>query len=153
MFELMNPHITLLCVGSLIQIKISTFASSNSSRQANNFCVGKHQNRIKNGRVMPIQSWGKSGFLAYFGPKIGHFGLIFGDIDFKFVLPIVLPLIFRGNPSWKSIGPKLTTLASKKTQKWPYFKIPFCPSVNYQKAKVYPPYIFLWICLKLSESM
>ena len=29
-------------------------------------------NRIKNVQVMPIQSWGKSGALAYFGPKIGH---------------------------------------------------------------------------------
>ena len=38
---------------------------------------------------MPIQSWGKSGVLAYFAPKIGHFGHIFLDMDFKFVLPII----------------------------------------------------------------
>ena len=30
-------------------------------------------NRIKNGRVMPIQSWGKSGVLAYLGPKLAIF--------------------------------------------------------------------------------
>ena len=47
------------------------------------------QNRIKNGRVVPIQSWGKSCVLAYFGLKIGYFGHIFWDIDFKFVLLIV----------------------------------------------------------------
>ena len=38
---------------------------------------------------MPIQSWGKSGVLAFFGPKIGHFGQIFRDMDFNFVLPIM----------------------------------------------------------------
>ena len=30
---------------------------------------------------MPIQSWGKSGVLAYFGPKIGYFGHILSDFD------------------------------------------------------------------------
>ena len=39
---------------------------------------------------MPIQSWGKNGFLIYFGPKIGHFGNIFGDTDFKFDFPSIL---------------------------------------------------------------
>ena len=38
---------------------------------------------------MPIQSWGKSGVLAYFGLKIGYFGHVFWDIDFKFVLPTI----------------------------------------------------------------
>ena len=38
---------------------------------------------------MTIQSWGKSGFLAYFGLKIGYFGYIYWDMDFKFVLPII----------------------------------------------------------------
>ena len=33
---------------------------------------------------MPIQIWGKNGVLAYFGPKMGHFGHIFWDKDFKF---------------------------------------------------------------------
>ena len=37
---------------------------------------------------MPIESRGKSGVLAYFGLKIGYFGYIFWDMDFKFVLPI-----------------------------------------------------------------
>ena len=30
---------------------------------------------------MPIQSWGKSGVLAYFGLKIGYFGHIFLDME------------------------------------------------------------------------
>ena len=38
---------------------------------------------------MPIQSWGNSGLLAYFGLKISYFGHIFGDMDSKFVLPII----------------------------------------------------------------
>ena len=33
---------------------------------------------------MPIESWGKSGVLAYFGPKISHFGHIFWNMDVKF---------------------------------------------------------------------
>ena len=37
---------------------------------------------------MPIQSWGKSGVLAYSGLKIGYFGHFFRDMDFKFVLPV-----------------------------------------------------------------
>ena len=39
------------------------------------------------------------------------------------------PLILRGKPSWKSIRPKFTILASKISP-----KIPFCPSGNHQKA-------------------
>ena len=43
----------------------------------------------KNDRVMPIQSWGKSGVLAYFVMKIGFFGHVFWDMDFKSVLPVI----------------------------------------------------------------
>ena len=38
---------------------------------------------------MPIESWGKSGILAYFWLKIGYFGHIFWYMDFKFVLPVI----------------------------------------------------------------
>ena len=39
---------------------------------------------------MLIQSWGENGVLAYFVPKIDrHFGHIFEDMDFNFVLPII----------------------------------------------------------------
>ena len=38
---------------------------------------------------MPIQKMGESGILAYFEPKVCHFGHIFWDMDFKFVLPII----------------------------------------------------------------
>ena len=48
-----------------------------SSRRLDHFDVVGCQNRTKNGRVMPIQSWGKSGFLAYFGRIIGNFGHIY----------------------------------------------------------------------------
>ena len=38
---------------------------------------------------MPVQSWGKSGVMAYFGLKIGYFGHISWYMDFKIVLPII----------------------------------------------------------------
>ena len=43
----------------------------------------------KNGRVIPIQSWGKRVVLAYFGLEIGYFDYILWDMDFKIVLPII----------------------------------------------------------------
>ena len=72
---------------------------------------------MENIRAMPIQSWGKSGMLVYFVPKIGH---IFWDMDFKFVFPIIFIDI---NTIWKSIWLKFAILSSKKPQKWPYLKI------------------------------
>ena len=45
--------------------------------RASHLIVVERQNRIKSDRIMPIQSWGKSGVLVYFGPKIGHSGHIF----------------------------------------------------------------------------
>ena len=56
------------------------------NRRADNFGVVGCQNRIKNDGVMPIENWGKSGVLACFLLKIGYFGHIFWDMDFKFVL-------------------------------------------------------------------
>ena len=53
------------------------------------FWCGRMSKSDKNGKVMPIQSWGKSGVLAYFGLQIGYFGHIFWDMDFKFDLPII----------------------------------------------------------------
>ena len=47
------------------------------SRRADHFDLVGCQNRIRNSRVMPIQSWGKSGILAYFGLRIGYFGHIY----------------------------------------------------------------------------
>ena len=45
---------------------------------------------------MTIQSWGKSGVLAYFDVKIFNFGHIFWHMDFKFVLPII-SIDIKGN--------------------------------------------------------
>ena len=72
----------------------------NSFRRADHFDVVRCQNRIKNGRVIPIQSWDKSGVLAYFGLKIGYFGHNFWDMDFKFVLPIIY-INIKGKPELK----------------------------------------------------
>ena len=52
----------------------------------------------KNGWVMPFQSWDKSGVLAYFGQKIGYFGHVFWDMDFKFVLPFIY-IDIKGEPN------------------------------------------------------
>ena len=46
---------------------------------------------------MPIESCGKSGVLAYFYLKIDYSGLIFWDMDFKFVLPII-HMNIKGQP-------------------------------------------------------
>ena len=46
--------------------RIELLTAFNLSRQVNHFGVVERQNQIKTGRVMPIQSWGKSGVLAYF---------------------------------------------------------------------------------------
>ena len=65
---------------------------------------------------MLIQSWGKSGVLAYFWLKICYFGHIFWDMDFKFVKPIIY-INIKGHPNKKSIGLKLTIFWSSKNQK------------------------------------
>ena len=38
---------------------------------------------------MPIESWVKSGILAYFWLQVCYFGHIFWDMDFKFALPLI----------------------------------------------------------------
>ena len=65
---------------------------------------------IWNGRVMPIESWGKSGVLAYFWLKIGYSGHIFWDMDFKFVLPIIY-INIKGKTQFK-MGQLPTFVAS-----------------------------------------
>ena len=67
---------------------------------------------IWNGRVMPIESWGKSGVLAYFLLKIGYFGHIYLIYGLQiYFAPIHINI--KGKPNQKSIGPKLTILYSK----------------------------------------
>ena len=61
---------------------------------------------------MPVQSWGKRGFLACFGQKIGPSDHIFRDIDFKFVFPVIY-IDIKGKSRWKPIGPKLKILSFK----------------------------------------
>ena len=64
-------------------LKISDHSAFDLSRRADHFGVVGCQNRMKDGQVMPIQSWGKSGVLAYFWLKIGYSGHIFWDMNFK----------------------------------------------------------------------
>ena len=90
---------------------------------------------------MPIQSWGKSGVLAFFGPKISNFGHIFWDMDFKLFCPS-FPIILRGQPNWKSIGPSLTILASKKHKNGHISKFYFAQESINKNAKIGQDAIF-----------
>ena len=99
---------------------------------------------------MPIQSWGKNGVLAYFGPNTSYFGHIVWDMDFKFVFPII-SIDIKGQTKLEVNWTKIDHFTRQKPDKWPYLKIPFCPSFNDQKS--FSSCIFPWICLKLSESM
>ena len=58
----------------------------------------------KNGRVMPIENWGKSGVLAYFWLNIGYFGHIFWDLDFNLFCPTIHININR-NPIRSQLDP------------------------------------------------
>ena len=73
---------------------------------------------------MPIESWGKSGVLAYFWLKIGYVGHIFWDMDFKFVLPTIV-INIKGETQLESQldqkWPFYPLKTSKNGQKWPYF--------------------------------
>ena len=120
------------------------------SRRANHFGLFERQNRTKMAELCPFKVGVKVAFWPILGRKLAIL-TTFLEICTSNLFCSLFSLISRGKPSWKSNGPKLTTLVSKKTQKWPYLKTPFCPSVNPQKA--YSSYIVPWICLKLSESM
>ena len=89
------------------------------SRRASHICFVERQNKIKTAELcsVPIYIWGKSGVLAYYGPKIGHFDHIFGNMDFELVLPDIYILSIREKPIWKFIGPKLTILFNSKNHK------------------------------------
>ena len=72
-----------------------------------------------------VASW------PFSGPKIGQFGHMFEDMVFKFVLPTIS--IDKGQTKLEVNWTQINYLSLKK-QKSPYLKIPFCPSVNHQKA-------------------
>ena len=46
---------------------------------------------------MPIQSWGKSGVLTFFGQKICYFGHVFWGMDFNFFKNII-HIDIKGQP-------------------------------------------------------
>ena len=68
---------------------------------------------MENIRAMPIQSWGKSGMLVYFVPKIGH---IFWDMDFKFVFPIIF-IDIKGKPKLEVNWTQMDHFGLQKTIK------------------------------------
>ena len=84
-------------------------APVDSSRRADYFDVVGCQNRIKNGRVMPNQSWGKSGVLAYFGLKKSCFQIWtpLNNLVFKIALATKPPL--TGQESHLTIKCQLIT--------------------------------------------
>ena len=113
-------------------------APFDSSRRADLFNVFGYQNRLKNGRVMPIQSLGKSGFLAYFGLKVGYFGHIYWDMDFKCVLSVIY-INIEGQIQLEVNWTQIDHAGLQKATKWPYLKTSFSPSVNHQNP--YSSYI------------
>ena len=68
---------------------------SSLARRVDHFGVFECQNRIENDRVIPIESWGKSGILAYFWLKIGY--IIWYMDQICFAKPFIL--ILRGKPN------------------------------------------------------
>ena len=73
--------------------------------------------------ILPIQGWGKSGILAYFGLKIGYFGHVFWNMDFKFVLPI----IYIDVKEQTQLEVNWTEFYRFGPQKWPYLETQFLP--------------------------
>ena len=61
----------------------------------------------KNGRVMPIQSWGKMAFWPILGRQLVILDMYFEILTSNWVCQSIT-LILSGKPIWKSIGPKLT---------------------------------------------
>ena len=73
---------------------------------------------------MPIESWGKSGVLAYFWLKIGYSVHIFWYMDFKFVLPIFY-INFKGQTRLEVNLTKFDHFILWKPQKLSYLKTRF----------------------------
>ena len=115
--------------------------------RAYHFGVVGCQNRIKNGRVMPIESWGKSGVLAYFWLKIGYVGHIFWDMDFKFDLPTIhinIKAETQLEANWTQMDHFILYNGQKK---WPYLDSRFC--VKRVCSKRF--YIFQYFSMKFSR--
>ena len=53
------------------------FITFDSSRQADHFGGVERLSRMTNGRVMPIESWDRSGIPAYFGQKLSILVIFF----------------------------------------------------------------------------
>ena len=70
-------------------------------------------------------------------------------MDFKFVLPII-HINIKEQTQLEVNLTQIDQFILKKPQKWPYLTVPFWPSGDHQN--LYSSYIFLSICLKLSES-
>ena len=103
---------------------------------------------------MPIQIRGKSGVLAYFGPKIRHFGHIFLDMDFKFVLPcFIISIDIKGQTKLEGNWTQIDHFSLKKPQKWPYLEIQLA-QVSITKKSTPPTFFhdFFKNFLKFSES-
>ena len=51
------------------------------------------------------------------------------DMDFKFVLPII-SIDIKEQTKLEVDWTQIDYFSRQKTQKWPYLKIPFCPSAQ-----------------------
>ena len=74
----------------------------------------------------------KSGIWPILGLKLAILATFFKISTSNLFCP-AFTIRLIGKPNKKSIGPKITSLASKKAHKWPYLNSVFffqCPSLN-----------------------
>ena len=76
---------------------------------------------MNNDRVMPfnVQAKIKKWYLAYLGLKLAILATFFKISTLNLFCP-AFTIRLKGKPNKKSIGLKITSLASKKPHKWPY---------------------------------
>ena len=80
--------------------------------------------------LCPLKSRLKSGIWPIFGLKLAILATFFKTSTSNlFCSAFTIRLI--GKPNRKSIGPKITSLASKKPHKWPYLNSDFFQSVHH----------------------
>ena len=80
--------------------------------------------------MIELKSRVKSGIWPILGLKLAILATFFKKSTSNlFCLAFTIRLI--GKPNGKSIGPKITSLASKKPHKWPYLNSGFFQSVHH----------------------
>ena len=107
--------------------------------------VVERQNRIKMAELCPFKAGEKVASWPILGQKLAVLAIFF-EIWTSNLICLSFPMISRGQPSWKLIGPKLTVFASKNRKNGHISKSHFA-QVSITK-KLTPPRFFI----NLSET-